>query len=360
MKGLRFLLLLVLCFLFAMSVASANINIDEDFTDDTPFTDLHNSAGVSTGTSSTLKGINVCDDPDNNKGVLQYNATSAFTQGSLFTIDAAHNARCWKLDAGQQLFWGQSGWAGQPSGLSNLSVWGGGIEAAQVAVAVEPATALKAAGTNVGSISYFFGDTKSTHTLDYNLVTDGSGNVDVIPVRAGVTGASIGSFQGDKWALITTVWADKDSAADQTGNTDQQYWDTNPDPTKAIGWPRGTRLNDAAHGTCIYSFMNANPLGTVATPAFDVDSPWTLAHPAASDENGGKIRTWRIQAASSDALYVDDLYLEAGIRSGNGNSGTGGNYDGKEPVGNLRMHPFNKTYPVLGGVPVELSVFEVR
>jgi hypothetical protein len=159
MKHCRILFLLALCSLFLLTLASANIVLDEDFSDDTPFTDLARGADGTTTPTLESKGINVTDESDDPSqvGDLAYNTTSGSkTQGELFTIDAAHNGRCWKLSAAQQLFWGQSGVAGEPSGMGTIACNGDGTQVQQVAVAVEPETALKAAGTNVGSISYFF------------------------------------------------------------------------------------------------------------------------------------------------------------------------------------------------------------
>jgi len=379
MKGLKLLLLVGLCFLFGLTVASAgNIDVDETFTDGTPFTDLNNAT---TSATIAVKGINPYTTPGGwadwglDPGKLEYNPTSALTQGSLFALGDGPGM-CWKLDPGQQLFWGQAGnnCGGEESGLGTVAQYGAAIEVSQVALAVNPSSADKTVGTPLGSIRYYFGSgtiglfgdpsqpTGTTHTLAYNLVAGGGGVVDIMEIRDGGMGEKVGTFPGDTWTQITTVFGGSEA------------WDLAPWATQGAGtgffltntpkgWPNNTLLTSSILTitveplttttlTSVYTFVDANPLGNATTPAWLVDNPWTIATIPATNS---KIRTVRYAAGPADELYIDNLYIEDDMRNGALPASVA------QKITNMRSHKFaGEYYPVPAGVPVELSVFTVK
>lgn len=391
MKILRVFLLSILCLVLALGMANATINLDETFDDGAPFTDLNFAYGNANPTSATVKGMNIYRDADaSTTGALAFNFTSPNAMGSLVNLGTG-DGKAWKLSPNERIFFGQSGVAHVPSGIGEIGNNGDGISVSQIAVSFEPATANKPEGTNVGSISYYFGGTTaSTHTLVYNLVCGTSGSINVASVRDGVAGPTVGSLEGNKWALITTVWCSKQSDTDNS-----QYWSTipktaygsnevghegwlynkAPHPNAPVGqpagtswegsadgrlypngkgWPFGTRLTSSTLGTTIYTFVGTNPVGvgTTSTAAMVVDNPWVLNGIFAA--NGGKIRTWRIQAGPADAMYIDDLYLEGAYARDRTPT------DPFNQAADYRLHAFNKPYDTPGGLPVELSTFELR
>lgn len=346
--------------------------------------------------------------------ILTYNPSSANTQGAIYALGTGAG-KAWKLSAGQKLLFGQAGkLAGDqesgdgPVGGYNfdgttttnmnmlaggeISCGGGGIEIAQSAVSFHTSSTLGNVGADLGSIKFYFGDNTtsvthdgttgavtndgipSTHTLVYQFLSKGDGTVDVKKIKDGGTSATISTITADRWAMITTVWAASTNNGTAAAGDTSQKWGTIPKKyytgnrggawtqsgsadghlyPNGKGWPTGTRLTSSTLGASVYSFINTNPLGTTSTAAMLVDSPWNYDVTKVSGAKA-KLRTWKIQAGPSNALYVDDLYLENDIRNSTLDSGTKQNAD-------YRLHAFDNPFAVSpAGVPVELSVFTLR
>jgi len=359
-----------------VGVGRGNINVDETFDGDSaPFEDLHGTATLLSRVS--LKGINVLATyPGFSSATMQYNATSALTPGSLFPIRSSGIPKCWKLEPGQEFKWGQAGpqAGGETDGLGIIADYGGGIDVMQVAVAVEPSAAARAAGTDLGQIKYFFWTNVyttltlcTTHTLEYKLVSAGAGVLDILEVRDGVVARTVkAGLPVDTWSQITTVMAGNsatpDNWADYPTTALSPYWDpwTGRYTVKQTkGWPTNTRLTSPTIFMA-YTFVDAMPLGTPSTPAYLVDDPWRIDGLTGVDPlhpRTNKIRTIRYAAGPADPLYLENPYQEACIRSGE--SGV----DVNEWIAVERSHKFNEPYPVpaLHDPPgVELSAFRVH
>lgn len=417
MKNLKLLLIAAMILAIGSGIAgAAAIDIDEDFNDGVPFENLkRNYADTYIATSATIKGINVYDQGFVSAGpatatILAYNPSSANWAGSIKQLGTTSQGKAWKLNATQRLLWGKAGalsgtqesgdgpvggyltdgttTTNMDSGAGNeLQGVGTGIVVAQAAVAFDTTATLQAAGTSLGSLKLYFGNIATsvthdasgkvtedgipaTHTLVYNFLSNGAGVVQVKKVCDGASGSSttIGTIAGDTWSMITTVIdgqpADTDAGQKwgtmpklyYTGNNGSGSWKISGSADGRLypngkGWPTGTRLTSSTLGLAVYSFVNANPAGTTVTTAV-VDSPWLPNGPKV-DAGQGKVRTWKIEAGSGNAMYVDDIYLESDIRTGTMDSGLKQNAD-------YRLHAFVSKATGLAGVPVELSVFTLR
>lgn len=413
MKNLKLLFLVGLCLVLGMGAASAYIDIDETFDSGTPWVDRGWAYGVDDPGSATIKGISIFRNGSAgmvSTATLGYNMTSGNQQGSVVSLGTG-NGKAWKMTAGQKLFFGQSGNGSIPSGGGYIGHDGPDICVAQVGLGYH-ANQISGSSTStlIGSVSYLFGNTARTTTtfsLTYELWPNAAGTGAFIrEIRSNGTSRTLGTVTPDKFSMLTTVWSD--GPDDKWGTIPKtMYGNVRPAPKKPTyptpqygwqlyanngsgdgflypqgkGWANGSALTSSSagvnQGTCVYSFLDTKPAsyGTTSSQPKLIDAPWIIptvfygpgtTNPSTTETT--KLRTWKIAAGPTSAtLYVDDLYLETEIR---GASPTAA----EAKAADYRVHEFdqskryrplataspNPQYNTVAGLPVELSVFDLR
>lgn len=407
MKNLKFLFLVGLVLVLCLGAANATIVIDETFDDGTPWTNLNWVYGVDNPTSAGVKGINVYRNGRAtmpSTATLSFNMTSGNQQGALINLGTG-TGKAWRLTQGQKLFFGQSGGMAPVAHIES----GGGIintekdnlTVAQIGVACDPAVMSLPGGTLVGQIRYMFGDT-TTYTLTYNLLVNTTSNgLSVNEHRAtrdfgGALARTLGVIPSNKFSMLTTVWNGKMSATDNNafwGTLPKKYYTGNPAAPgigpligsadgnlypDGKGWAHKQRLTSATGattGTLVYSFLDKKPV-TASTETVTLDGGWRILQPGSV---ANFLKTWKISVPDTPGatIVVDDLYYENTVRSITMT-------DAQQKAADYRIHEFDQTKRyrpdpadpnpanrtmflpnanpqyVTAGLPVELSVFEIR
>jgi hypothetical protein len=361
---------------------------------------------VDSPTSAAVKGISIFrngSQGDPATATLAYNMTSGNKQGAL--VNLGTSGKAWRLTANQKVFFGQSGQAHVASGGGVIASDGDNITIAQLGVACDPAVLSLSTNTLVGQVAYLFGEpTGTTYTLTYNFRVNAAGTgLTVTEFHAtrntgGALFQTLGDIPADKFSMLTTVWCGKQSDTDPNqrwgtipktgygsmtpGHEGWKYNTTPKFPTAGIsnegsadgclypvgkGWLNGQKLTSSTLGTAVYSFLEKKPAGTTTGTVPLTDNPWVIAGKYAKTAND--VLTWKISVPNTAGatLVIDDVYFENTIRN---YTSTAAEFKAAD----YRLHEFDqsKRYRpngstlyanpqyLVAGLPVELSIFELR
>lgn len=322
---LRYTLLAVLASGFlGAAPAIANIYMDENFEDASPFTNhswaVKDNVQLPTATSiAATQGVNIRADRPDAAGAQ----VSVDNSGTISSAAAFSGAQSLHLASGQHIAINGNGayvWA-------NLK-W---FKVVQFAVAVDAAALAQPVGAVVGRFQQNWstdsGNTLSTVEVVYtlNLVRNAAGGVDIVIQN---TGMKVGELAGaGQWTTVTVI------ASTQTaGPENWEAWDPLTSSYKGPK-PVGDPLNDAGAYAGIDDgitvWIGADAPGHRISAA-DLGSGW------ASPSDSTYLLNWTIAAENGGGLHVDELFWCHGLCQSN----AAGNPISQDAA--ARMNPFGE------------------
>lgn len=293
----------------AAAPATANIYLDENFEDASPFTNLGypEQGGATVPDASQIastQGVNVRA-VDNAPASLAPLAAFSNT-GTVSTTYAYSGAQSLKLASGQSF-----AVVGDGAYVYPAQNW---YNVIQLAVAVDEATLALPSTTQVGHIAlnYSTDGTAAPAELVFrlNLVRNSTGGVDVIVQNNGAKAGEITA--AGEWGMISLL-AQKDTQNPENW----ECWDPNtltykgPQPT---GDPFNGSGTYASLTNGIWVFVNSNTAGAHLDAA-TLGNNWAWYPPAGVGEEGNQcnLLNWEVAAENSGTVYVDEVFWGHGM-----------------------------------------------
>jgi len=297
--------------------AGANVFMDENFEDASPFTDLDwpikdNTTAPTAGQITANQGINVRS-TDANTGNTSPKVVMN-NSGTVSTTYAYSGSQSLELASGQSM--AVNGNAAYCNAALN---W---YNVVQFAVTVDDATLALSSGTQVGhfKINWSTDDPQDPNTVEVvyqlNFVTNGSGGIDFVVDQGSALAGQIAG--AGNWAMVS-VLAQKEIA--NSVNDGLQNWEAYDPLTATYKGPQPTgdpfnnpsdtyaQLTDGIH-VFVNSSTAANTLSAAA-----LGNDWCNS-PARSDDakaNDTFLLNWEIVAENSGTLFVDECYWSHGL-----------------------------------------------